>query len=60
MSALLQARNLSVRLGGAEVLTGVTLAIEPGEIVTVLGPNGSGKSTLMRALLGILPASSGQ
>ncbi len=60
MSALLQSRALSVRLGGADVLTGVTLAIEPGEIVTILGPNGSGKSTLLRALLGIVPLSGGQ
>jgi zinc transport system ATP-binding protein len=60
MSALLQARAISVRLGGADVLRGVTLAIEPGEIVTILGPNGSGKSTLLRALLGILPLTSGQ
>lgn len=60
MSALLQSRALSVRLGGADVLTGVTLAIQPGEIVTILGPNGSGKSTLLRALLGILPLSAGQ
>lgn len=60
MSALLQSRSLSVRLGGADVLTGVSLAIQPGEIVTILGPNGSGKSTLLRALLGILPPSGGQ
>ena len=35
------------------------LAIEAGEIVTILGPNGSGKSTLLRALLGILPLAAG-
>jgi zinc transport system ATP-binding protein len=57
--SLISAQNLSVRFGAEDVLSGVTLAIEPGEIVTILGPNGSGKSTLLRALLGILPLSQG-
>lgn len=58
--SLLAAEDISVRLGGAEVLHRVSLAIEPGEIVTILGPNGSGKSTLLRALLGIVPVSRGR
>lgn len=58
--SLLAARDLSVRFAGAEVLSHVSLSIEPAEIVTILGPNGSGKSTLLRALLGILPLASGQ
>lgn len=58
--SLIAAQSLCVRFGATEVLHDVSLAIEPGEIVTILGPNGSGKSTLLRALLGIVPASHGR
>lgn len=57
--SLIATENLSVRFGGATVLEEVNMLIEPGEIVTLVGPNGSGKSTLLRALLGIVPPSSG-
>lgn len=58
--SLIAAQNICVRLGGTEVLHAVSMAIDPGEIVTILGPNGSGKSTLLRALLGIVPVAVGQ
>ena len=58
--SLISAKGVAVRFGGTEVLSGINLGIEPGEIVTLLGPNGSGKSTLLRALLGIVPTSAGQ
>ncbi len=58
--SLIEAHGLTVQLGGATVLEGVDLALEPGEIVTIVGPNGSGKSTLLRALLGIQPLASGK
>jgi zinc transport system ATP-binding protein len=57
---LIAAENMSVRIGQTDVLQGITLAVKPAEIVTILGPNGSGKSTLLRALLGIVPPSSGR
>lgn len=60
MTALIAAENLSVRHGAATVLSGIDLALTPGEIVTVVGPNGSGKSTLIRALIGLERAATGQ
>ncbi|WP_136682474.1 metal ABC transporter ATP-binding protein [Falsirhodobacter xinxiangensis] len=58
--SLLSAEHVTVRLGGADVLSDVSIALNAGEIVTIVGPNGSGKSTLLRTLLGILPVSSGR
>lgn len=59
MTPLISADRICVRFGGAEVLHDVSLAVRPGEIVTILGPNGSGKSTLIGALLGIVPVAHG-
>ena len=42
-----------------EILKGVDLAVEPGEVVAVIGPNGAGKSTLLKAIAGILKPSRG-
>jgi iron complex transport system ATP-binding protein len=51
---MLQARGIGVRLGRAEVLSGVDFAARPGEITAIIGPNGSGKTTLLRAITGEL------
>ncbi|MEP1521769.1 metal ABC transporter ATP-binding protein [Ascidiaceihabitans sp.] len=54
MTPLIEAQNMTLRLGGKIVLRDVDFSIEKGEIVTVVGPNGSGKSTLLRGLIGAL------
>jgi len=55
MAALLEVKNLHAGYGRAEVLTGVNLKLEAGQVVTVIGPNGAGKSTMLNALMGVLP-----
>jgi zinc/manganese transport system ATP-binding protein len=49
----------TIKIGGRAVLAEVSFAIGQGEFIGVLGPNGAGKTTLMRAILGLLPATSG-
>jgi branched-chain amino acid transport system ATP-binding protein len=56
MSALLTVNNLHVSYGKVEAVTGVSLEIQAGQIVTVIGPNGAGKTTLLAALMGLLPS----
>ncbi|MDG1579912.1 heme ABC transporter ATP-binding protein [Pseudomonas sp. GOM6] len=56
---MLRADNLSVRRGPCTVLSGIDLALQPGEVLGVLGPNGAGKSTLLGALCGELAPSEG-
>src|SRR3954462_7214131 len=51
---LLEVRNLSVRYDRAQILNGVSLRVEDGELVGLVGPNGAGKSTLLRAISGLV------
>ena len=57
--AAVLAENLSAGYGGRPVLTGVSFAAAPGQMVCVLGPNGGGKTTLFRALIGELEPQAG-
>src|SRR5918992_491640 len=52
--SLLEVKNLSVRYDKAQILNGVSLAVDPGEFVGLVGPNGAGKSTLLRAISGLV------
>ncbi len=59
MSAILEVRDLVMRMGAQTILGGVSLTVPEGGIVTVLGSNGVGKTTLMRTLSGVYRATSG-
>src|SRR6202161_4778913 len=48
--SLLEIRNLHVKVGGREILKGIILTLNAGEVHSIMGPNGSGKSTLAQVL----------
>ncbi len=60
MTKLLQVDNVVAGYGETEILHGVSVAVEQGEVVTIIGPNGSGKSTLLKTILGLVCPKSGQ
>jgi iron complex transport system ATP-binding protein len=51
---MIELRQVSVRLGGAEVLHSVSFSVEAGEWLALIGPNGAGKTTALRALCGLV------
>ena len=56
---MLKILNLKAGYGSIQILRGVSLEIEEGEVVTLIGANGAGKSTLMKTVCGILSPSAG-
>ena len=57
---LLELDGLHARYGAADVLKGLSLRVDEGEIVALLGANGAGKSTTLRAISGLVPHVSGK
>jgi len=56
MTAMLEIGDLHVSYGQVDAVRGVSLNLEPGEIISVIGPNGAGKTTLLAAAMGLLPS----
>ncbi len=59
-SAMLEVRALNAGYGRARVLFDVALQVARGEVVALLGRNGAGKSTTLKAIMGLLPARTGE
>ena len=58
-AALLEVSGIETCYGLSQVLFGLSLAIVPGEVVTLMGRNGMGKTTTVRSLMGLTPAMAG-
>lgn len=59
-TTLVALRGAAIGYGGRPLLTGVDLAVAPGDFLAMVGPNGGGKTTVLRSLLGALPLLAGQ
>ena len=59
MQTILEIDHVKKKYGKTQVLNGISLKVQEGEIISVLGPSGCGKSTLLRIIAGILPLDSG-
>ena len=56
---LLALEDVHAFYGEAHILQGVSLAVNPGEVVTLVGRNGAGKTTTLRSIMGIAPPEGG-
>jgi branched-chain amino acid transport system ATP-binding protein len=54
-TAMLEIGDLHVSYGQVDAVRGVSLALQPGQIISVIGPNGAGKTTMLGAIMGLLP-----
>ena len=52
--ALLELRDVQAAYGAVQILHGVSLHVDPGEVVSVIGPNGAGKSTTFKVIMGLI------
>jgi branched-chain amino acid transport system ATP-binding protein len=59
MSALLEIENLQTAYGASQVLFGLSLSVEAGDVATLLGRNGMGKTTTVRSILGLTRSNQG-
>lgn len=59
-NSILQVQRLETGYGKKQVLFGIELRVQQGEIVSIVGPNGAGKSTTLKAILGLLPVWKGK
>ena len=57
---VLQVENISIKLGGKEILKGVSLEVDTGELKLLIGPSGGGKSTLLQCINFLIPPDSGR
>lgn len=58
--SLLEVKSIKSGYGDMEVLHGISISVEEGEIVSIIGPNGAGKSTLMKTIFGLLEPTKGK
>ena len=58
--ALLEIRNIEVFYGDVQVIFGLSLKVEEGEVVTIVGGNGAGKSTLLKTISGLIQPARGE
>ena len=56
----LELRGLKVRYGGIQAVKGISLSVQPGELVTLIGANGAGKTTTLKAITGLISPAEGQ
>ena len=60
VDVVLRLRDVRLRRGNRQVLTGVTFDVGRGELVAIMGPSGSGKTTILRAIAGLDPFQAGR